>query len=92
MIHLKDSSGVDSWREYDSNGNLIHVKDSNGYEWWAEHDSKGNLIHFKDSNGDEFWCDSNGNEITKKQFDKLKSGCAGKVVEIDGQKYQLKLI
>ena len=78
--------------EYDSNGKEIHYKHSNGYEWWAEYDSNGKEIHYKSSNGVETWRDSNGNEITKKQFDKLKSGCDGKVVEIDGRKYQLKLV
>ena len=79
-------------REYDSNGNEIHFKNSNGYEWWYDYDSNGKLIHYKNSNGYETWYDSNGNKITKKQFDKLNSSCAGKVVEIDGQKYQLKLV
>ena len=53
-----------------------------------------NEIHFKDSDGFEIWCeyDSNGNRITKKQFDKLNSSCDGKIVEVDGRKYQLKLI
>jgi len=80
--------------EYDSNGKVIHSKDSNGDEYWYDYDSKGNLIHSKDSDGFEIWCeyDSNGNRITKKQFDKLNSSCAGKVVEIDGKKYQLKLV
>ena len=78
--------------EYDSNGKVIHSKDSNGDEYWYDYDSKGNLIHSKDSDGCETWYDSNGNEITKKQFDKLNSSCAGKVVEIDGKKYQLKLV
>ena len=92
LIHFKDSNGYERWREYDGNGKVIHYKDSNGFETWREYGSNGNELHFKDSNGYEFWCNSNGNEITKKQFDKLKSGCAGKVVEVDGKKYQLKLI
>ena len=78
--------------EYDSNGNEIHFKNSNGYEWWYDYDSNGKLIHYKNSNGYETWYDSNGNKITKKQFDKLNSSCAGKVVEIAGKKYQLKLV
>ena len=78
--------------EYDSNGNLIHYKNSNGYETWYEYDSHGNLTHYRNSNGGEFWRDSNGKKITKKQFDKLNSSCDGKVVEIDGKKYQLTLI
>ena len=67
----------------------IHPKPVSGM---LTYDSNGNEIHFKDSDGFKYWYDSNGNKITKKQFDKLNSSCAGKVVEIDGQKYQLKLV
>ena len=72
--------------------NEIHFKDSDGFESWSEYDSNGKITHSKNSNGDEFWCDSKGNRITKKEFDKLNSSCDGKVVEIDGRKYQLKLV
>ena len=78
--------------EYDSNGKVIHYKNSSGFEIWYDYDSNGKEIHYKNSNGDEFWCDSKGNRITKKEFDKLKSGCDGKVVEIDGKKYRLTLV
>ena len=78
MIHRKSSDGYEIWYDYDSNGKLIHFKDSNGFENWSDYDINGNLNHFKNSDGDEFWCDSNGNRITKKQFDKLNSSCAGK--------------
>ena len=91
-IHFKTFTGFESWSEYDINGKEIHYKDSNGYEIWREFDSNGKEIHYKDSDGFEYWYDSNGNKITKKQFDKLNSSCAGKVVEIDGKKYQLTLI
>ena len=91
-IHYKHSSGFEIWREYDSNGNKTHSKTSNGFESWHEYDSNGNLIHSGDSDGYETWYDSNGKEITKKEFDKLNSSCDGKVVEIDGRKYQLKLV
>ena len=78
--------------EYDSNGNEIHYKNSNGYEYWYDYDSKGNLIHYKNSNRCETWYDSNGNKITKKEFDELKSGCDGKIIEVDGKKYRLTLV
>ena len=80
-IHFKDSDGFEIWCEYDGNGKLIHYKNSDGFENW--YDSNENLIHYKNSNG---------NKITKKEFDELKSSCDGKVVEIDGKNYQLKLV
>ena len=62
--HLK-TSGFESWREYDENGNEIHFKDSAGSESWSEYDKNGNKIHYKDSNGYERWSeyDENGNKI-----------------------------
>ena len=92
LTHFKDSNGFETWREYDGNGKEIHYKDSNGDEEWSEYDINGNLIHYKDYNGFENWYDSNGNKITKKQFDELNQSCAGKIIEIDGKKYQLTLI
>ena len=92
VIHSKHSNGFKSWREYDSHGDLTHYKHSNGDERWYEYDSHGKLIHFKSSNGDEIWYDSNGTEITKKQFDKLNQSCDGKIIEVDGKKYRLTLV
>ena len=92
LIHRKSSDGYESWREYDSNENLIHRKSSDGYEYWREYDSNGKVIHYKNSNGDETWYDSNGNSITKEQFDKLQASCDGKIIEVDGKKYQLTLV
>ena len=57
-----------------------------------EYDSNGEVIHFKTSTGFEYWYDSNGNKITKKEFDELKSGCDGKIIEVDGKKYRLTLV
>ena len=91
-IHYKRDDGYEEWSEFNSNGNLIHFKNSDGYEWWSEYDSNGNEIRFKDSDGCENWYDSNGNRITKKEFDELNSSCAGKVVGVDGKKYRLTLI
>ena len=96
LIHFKNSTGCEEWYEYDSNGSKTHFKYSDGYEWWAEFNSSGNLIHSKNSTGYEYWYDlwydSNGNSITKKEFDELNSSCAGKIVTISGKKYQLKLV
>jgi YD repeat-containing protein len=92
MIHSKNSDGYESWIEYDSDGNVIHYKHSNGYEFWKEYDSNGNMIHFKNSNGNEYWYDSNGNKISKEEFDRIHSSCDGKVVTIEGKSYKLKEI
>ena len=65
-----DSDGdiIESWDEYDRNGNCIHKKDSDGWEVWYEYDRNGKLIHKKDSDGREAWYeyDLNGNKIHKK--------------------------
>jgi antibiotic biosynthesis monooxygenase (ABM) superfamily enzyme len=42
MIYAKNSTGYETWREYDANNNMIHYKDSTEYEAW--YDSKGNVI------------------------------------------------
>jgi len=62
---------------YDSNGNIIYFEDSNGYWWKREFDANGNEIYFGNSDGDI---------IDKRP----KGSCNGKVVEIDGKRYQLK--
>ena len=71
LIHSKNSSGNEYWKEYDENNNLIHYKDSNGYEYWNEYDKNNNLIHYKDSNGNEEWneYDENNNLIHCKNSD-----------------------
>jgi hypothetical protein len=38
MIHYRDSSGYEYWREYDTNNNMIHHRDSNGFETWCDSD------------------------------------------------------
>ena len=62
---------------YDSNGKLIYYEHSDGYWGKTEYYSNGKEIYFENSDG--------------KIIDKRpKSTCNGKVVEIDGKKYQLK--
>ena len=63
IVHKKNSSGCEFWKEYDENNNLIHTKNSFGTEYWKEYDENNNCIHYKDSDGVEYWWDSNGNEI-----------------------------
>jgi hypothetical protein len=62
---------------YDSNGNIIYFENSSGYWWKREYDVNGNQIYFENSNGTI-------------RDNRPKESCEGKVVEIDGKKYQLK--
>jgi hypothetical protein len=64
-------------REYDDNGNRIYLENSNGYWYKQEFDVNGNRIYHENSTG----------YIVDKR---PKGSCNGKVVEIDGKKYQLK--
>ena len=75
-IYYEDSNGDWYKREYDSNGIEIYFENSKGYWCKSEYDSKGNQIYVKDS----FDC----------IIDNRPKSCEGKVVEIDGKKYQLK--
>jgi hypothetical protein len=98
LIYYEDSTGYWSKYDYDTNGNRIYYEKSNGYWYKQEYDSNGNEIYFESSNG--YWFkrefDSNGNCIYSEDSDgniidnRPKSSCNGKVVEIDGKKYQLK--
>jgi hypothetical protein len=82
----------------DKNGNRIYVEASNGYWLKRECDSNGNITYMEASNGD--WVkkeyDSNGNRIYVEDSEgkiidnRPKSTCEGRIVEIDGKKYELK--
>ncbi len=84
---------------YDAKGNETYHEDSYGYWWRAEYDAEGNRTYYEGSTGywwrreydaegnPTYWEDSYGNKSGT-----LKNSCSGKVVEIDGKKYQLKEI
>ena len=86
-------------KEYDSNGNKTYYENSHGYWYKQEYDADGNVTYFENSYGD--WCkkeyDSNGNKTYYADSDGIKQGtprsqtCEGKVIEIDGLTYELKL-
>jgi hypothetical protein len=78
-IYFETSDKLWSKTEYDSNGNQIYYEGSNGYWEKKEFDSNGRAVYFEDSNGDI---------IDRRP----KSTCEGKIVEIDGKKYELKEI
>ena len=84
---------------YDSNGNRIYWEISEGFWWKSEYDSNGKEIYYVDSDGywfkEEF--DSNGSSIYYEESDRgvaydyrPTTPCNGKIVEIDGKKYELK--
>ena len=87
-IKIKDSDGnmtyyeerYGHWykSEYDSHGNETYCKHSNGYWHKREYDSNGKETYFEDSDGDK-------RGISRSQ------SCDGKVVEIEGISYELKL-
>ena len=91
------------WCKYghDPSGNETYYKTSNGYWCKREYDSAGNETYYGDSDGD--WrkreYDSAGNETYSETSNGDKTGtprsaktCEGKVVEVDGVKYELKTI
>ena len=97
-IYYENSYGYWYKREFDTNGKEIYYETSNGYWSKREFDSNGNYIYYEDSKGTWYKqeYDSNGNEIyyenSKGEIidNRPKTSCDGKVVEIDGKKYQLK--
>ena len=88
-----DSDGYKCWY---LNGKL-HREDgpaieySNGSKHWylngRRHRQDGPAIEYAD--GSKHWY-LNGKELTEEQFNATKQTCNGKIVEIDGKKYQLK--
>ena len=78
VIYLENSTGFWSKREFDDNGNCIYYENSSGYWWKQEYDANNNRIYLEDSTG----------YIEDKR--PKKETCNGKVVEIDGKRYQLK--
>ena len=76
-IYFEDSKVYWEKQEFDTNGNRIYYEDSEEYWYKRDYDAKGNRIYFEDSNG----------YIVDKR---PKGSCNGKVVEIDGKRYQLK--
>jgi len=96
--YFEDSNGYWTKCEYDANGNETHYENSSGYWWKCEYRANGKLTYYEDSNG--YWWkreyDSNGNETYFEDSNgtirgsKQNQSCEGKVVEIDGKKYELK--
>jgi len=82
-------------------GNETYCEESDGCWCKSEYDSSGNETYYENSRGDWFKreYDSEGNETYHENSDGHKTGtprsantCEGKVVEVDGVKYELKTI
>lgn len=50
IIHYKDSTGEEWWKDYDEKGNLTHFK-QHGYEYWQKFNSTGQCIYREDNKG-----------------------------------------
>jgi len=89
-IKIKDANGNTtyfeskngSWlkRKYDANGNQTCFEESEGDWWKREHDNNGNPTYYENSDG------------TKIGTPRSAKTCEGKVVEVDGIKYELKAL
>ena len=98
--YLEYSDNYWSRKEYDSNGNQTYYENSNNYWTKREYDSNRKVTYFEDS--DNYWYkkeyNSDGNMTYFENSDGDKNGtpraaktCEGKVIEVDGIKYELKL-
>ena len=83
----------------DSNGNETYYEVSTGHWYKSKYDANNHKTYFEKSNG--YWCKHEYNAFGKETYFEdshgIKMGtprnktCDGKVVEIDGIKYELKL-
>jgi len=87
------------FRMYNNNGDTIYHEDLNGF-WIKEYFNGGGRKKIYCEYLDGFWWkqefNGNGKKVYLEDskygviFDKRSKSCDGKVVEIDGKKYQLK--
>ncbi len=99
--YYENSDGYWWKREYDAKSKETYFETSAGFWCKREYDSSGNETYCEISDGS--WCkreyDSSGNETYFENIDGDKKGtprsaktCEGKVVEVDGIKYELKAL
>ena len=89
-IEIKDAKGRPTYceasdnvwrkREYDAKGNVTYYVDSHDYWCKKEYDAKGNVTYHEASDG------------YKRGTPRSAKTCEGKVIEIDGDKYELKAL
>ena len=99
--YYEDSNGNWSKREYDVDGNMTYYERSDGYWFKREYDAEGNMTYYERSNGNwaKYEYDADGNETYFERSNGSKRGtprsaktCEGKIVEVDGVKYELKAL
>jgi hypothetical protein len=99
--YFENSRGYWYKRKYDSEGNETYYENNDDYWYKSEYDSSGNETYHVNSDG--YWRKSeynpSGKETYHENSDGRKTGtprsaktCEGKVVEVDGVKYELKTI
>ena len=85
----------------DAKGNQTYFEGSDGYGYRSERDAKGNETYYEDSY--DYWHkyerDANGKVTYYEDSDGVQEGtprsaktCEGKVIEVDGIKYELKAL
>ena len=77
VTYYEDNNGFWRKRECDANGNETYYEDSDGYWRKSEYDANGNQTYYENSCG------------YKKGLPRSQT-CDGKVIEVDGKRYQLK--
>ena len=97
--YLEYSEGFWCRWEYDSRGKVTYNEDNEDNWYKREYDSRGNMTYFEDSNDYFHKCeyDANDNKTYYEDSAGLKRGtprsaktCEGKVIEVDGIKYELR--
>ncbi len=99
--YFENTNGYWHKYEYNSAGKETYFKNGDGFCRMIKYNSAGKETYREDNNG--YWCkseyDSSGNETYYENSGGHKTGtprsaktCEGKVVEIDGVKYELKTI
>jgi len=81
VTYFEESSNGCCWkRKYDSEGNETYYENIQGYWYKNEYDSEGKETYSENSDG------------YKKGTPRSAKTCEGKVVEVDGVKYEMKTI
>jgi hypothetical protein len=96
LIYCEYSYGYWYKQEYDDKGNIIYYDNSDGNWFKRDYDVNDNELYYENS---EYWFkqefDDNNNRIYYENSNgyiidnRPKGSCNGKVVEIEGKRYQL---
>lgn len=88
-IKIKDANGKETYvesskrdwrkREYDANGRVTYFEESKGFWSKREYNSDGEVTYYVNSDG-------------YKEGTPKSATCEGKVIEVDGIKYELKAL